>query len=187
MEESLDEQREPEASTGRRPGLRYCPECGTPLEDRYAFGRERRYCPTCQRTVFQEHKVAVATLITQETGDVLLVQRDRSPQRGRWSLPAGFVDFNERPIVAAARECLEETGLEIEITQLLEVVGGQAEFGMADLVIIYRGEITGGALMPGDDACDAKFFSLDHLPTLAFTSTCRTLTRWRREYIGEEA
>jgi ADP-ribose pyrophosphatase YjhB (NUDIX family) len=186
MSGPLDEHGQPKTFVIGRPGLHYCSECGTRLEDRYAFGRERRYCPHCQRTIFREHKVAAAVFITRDDRDVLLVQRARSPHQGCWSLPAGFVDFDETPAIAAVRECREETGLEIEITQVLEVIGGQGQGG-ADIVIVYRGERTGGALTPGDDARDAKFFPLDQLPTLAFTSTCRTLRRWRRELIGERA
>ncbi len=175
----------PDAAFETKPDLNYCAVCGTSLENRYAFGRDRRYCPHCQRTVFREHKVAAATLITRDDGSVLLVQRARAPHRGHWSLPAGFVDFDETPIAAAARECREETGLDVEIIQLLEVVGGQGHPGGADIVIIYRGIQTGGSLAAGDDARDAKFFPLNQLPTLAFTSTCRTLNRWRRELKGE--
>jgi 8-oxo-dGTP diphosphatase len=169
------------ASLWVKPDLNYCTVCGSSLENRYAFGRERRYCPHCQRVVFREHKVAAATLITGDGGSVLLVQRALSPYQGCWSLPAGFVDVDETPAAAAARECLEETGLEIEITHLLEVIGGREHNGGADIVIVYRGARTGGILAPGDDASDAKFFPLNQLPTLAFTSTHRTLKRWRCE------
>jgi ADP-ribose pyrophosphatase YjhB (NUDIX family) len=185
MDEATNAPEQPDAFLGMRPDLNYCAVCGTSLEDRYTFGRERRYCPHCQQTVFREHKVAAAALITRTDGSVLLVQRAQSPCQGLWSLPAGFVDFDETPVAAAVRECLEETGLEIEITELLEVLGGQGQTGGADIVIVYRGVQTGGALIPGDDASDAKFFSLDRLPTLAFTSTHRTLKRWRRE-LNEE-
>lgn len=185
MDKTANDRSQPDAAFETRPDLNYCAVCGTSLEDRYAFGRERRYCPHCQRTVFHEHKVAAAVLITRDDGSVLLVQRGRSPYRGLWSLPAGFVDFDETPVTAAVRECREETGLDVEITQLLEVVGGQGHPGGADIVIIYRGVQTGGRLAAGDDAHDARFFLLDQLPTLAFTSTCRTLKRWRRELNGE--
>ncbi len=200
MDEPLDESIQPASFFGTRPDLNYCAVCGSSLEDRHAFGRERRYCPHCQRTVFHEHKVAAAVLITrddvtqddvsqddvtQDYGSVLLVQRARPPYRGRWSLPAGFVDVDEAPAAAAARECLEETGLHVKITHLLEVIGGQRQTGGADIVIIYRGVRTGGDLAAGDDARDARFFPLNQLPTLAFTSTVRTLARWRRQRNGE--
>jgi ADP-ribose pyrophosphatase YjhB (NUDIX family) len=185
MDEPLNEPIQPASFFETRPDLNYCAVCGASLEDRHAFGRERRYCPHCQRTVFYEHKVAAAVLITQNDGSVLLVQRARPPYQGRWSLPAGFVDVDEAPAAAAARECLEETGLNVEITHLIEVIGGQRQTGGADIVIVYRGVRTGGNLAAGDDACDARFFPLNQLPTLAFTSTVRTLAQWRRQRNGE--
>jgi len=54
--------------------------------------------------------VAVAVLIERD-GKVLLVRRANTPQKGMWTLPAGFVDAGEDPAQAAERECLEETGL----------------------------------------------------------------------------
>lgn len=68
--------------------------------------------------------MAVGVLIEQED-QVLLVRRINEPQRGLWSFPAGFVDAHEDPEQAAARECLEETGLEINHLHLLRVIGGR--------------------------------------------------------------
>ena len=79
------------------PALNYCPQCGALLDDRFAFGRLRRYCSACDRVVFQEHKVAAAVLVTDCQDRVLLVRRAMNPQRGLWSLPAGFVDYGESP------------------------------------------------------------------------------------------
>ncbi|MCD6287348.1 MAG: NUDIX hydrolase, partial [Anaerolineae bacterium] len=93
------------------PALRYCAQCGSLLEDKFAFGHVRRYCRICNQIIFHEHKVAAAVLVTDRENRVLLVRRAMNPHRGFWSLPAGFVDYGESPEDAACRECLEETGL----------------------------------------------------------------------------
>ncbi len=108
----------------RTPELNYCPHCGHALEDREAFGRVRRFCPACDRTVFREHKVAAGVLVEHESR-VLLVRRRMRPGQGLWTFPAGFVDFDEDPAEAAVRECREETGVEVEITGLLDVIAGR--------------------------------------------------------------
>jgi ADP-ribose pyrophosphatase YjhB (NUDIX family) len=88
-----------------------------------------------------------------------------------WTLPAGFVDAGEDPRDAAKRECLEETGLIIQITNLLDVVYGHEHRRGAHIVIAYRGKIIDGELRPGDDVDKVAFFSRDHLPEIAFAAT----------------
>jgi ADP-ribose pyrophosphatase YjhB (NUDIX family) len=105
----------------------------------------------------------------------LLVRRAVDPQRECWTLPAGFVDAGEDPIRAAERECLEETGLRVKITCLLDVLFGGEHSRGAHIVIAYQGEILNGVLRAGDDVDRASFFPLDHLPELAFKSTQKIL------------
>src|SRR5688500_16013478 len=65
---------------------------------------------------------AVAAVVRDPDGRILLQQQyDDS-----WSLPAGALEPGETPAVAACREVLEETGLVVEVTALLGVVGGAA-------------------------------------------------------------
>lgn len=156
--------------------LNYCPRCGHALEDREVFGRVRRFCPACEKPVFREHKVAAGVLV-ERGGQVLLVRRRLNPRQGLWSFPAGFVDFDEAPAEAAARECREETGLEVDITGLLDVIA-EAKQGYADMIIVYRASIVGGDLRAGDDADQVAFFASHKLPPLAFRATEVALGKW---------
>jgi ADP-ribose pyrophosphatase YjhB (NUDIX family) len=158
------------------PLYHYCPRCGTPMEVRTVFNRERAVCPACGFIHFTDPKVAAGVIVEQD-GKVLLVQRNNEPLRGYWSFPAGFVDAYEDPLQAARRECLEETGLEVEITGLLQVIGGREHPSGADIVIVYAAKITGGQLHAGDDADQAVFFPYDQLPPLAFKATRKALGR----------
>jgi 8-oxo-dGTP diphosphatase len=96
-----------------------------------------------------------------------------------WTFPAGFVDFDEDPAEAARRECREETGLEVEITGLLDIVAGREHEHGANLVIVYCARPTGGELQADDDVDRAAFFTLDQLPPLAFLATRLALDKWR--------
>ena len=157
--------------------LNYCPHCGHALEDREAFGRVRRFCPACGAIVFREHKVAAGVLV-EHAGKVLLVRRRLNPRQGLWTFPAGFVDFDEDPAEAAARECREETGLEVEITGLLDVIAGREHERGADIVVVYCARIVGGELAAADDADRVGFFAPDELPPLAFHATRVALDQW---------
>jgi len=156
--------------------IKFCPRCGSPVTPLLRFGRERPACPACDWVHFADPKVAAAVLIEQD-GRVLLVRRVNEPFRGRWTLPAGFVDAGEDPAEAAARECLEETGLTVRIAAVLDVVAGREHPRGADFIIIYTAEVLGGELAPGDDADRVEWFGLHELPPLAFRATEVVLQR----------
>lgn len=155
----------------------YCPQCGARLEERERFGRTRPVCVACNHTVFFDPKVAVVAFITRGD-DVLLVKRANDPGKGMWALPAGFVDYDEDPRLAAAREAEEETGLQVEIDELMDVLHRPDSDGLADIVIAYSGHMTGGTLTAADDAEDAAWFRRDALPDLALVTTQRLIGRW---------
>jgi 8-oxo-dGTP diphosphatase len=159
--------------------LNYCPICAHALQDRAAFGRMRRYCPRCDRVIFREHKVA-AGVIVERAGRILLVRRRWGPRQGLWTFPAGFVDFDEAPAEAAARECREETGLEVRITGLFDVIAGREHEQGADIVIIYEAQLLGGEMRAADDVDRVAFFAAekDALPALAFRATQIALDKW---------
>lgn len=150
--------------------VKYCPRCGTAVEFLDRFGQERPVCPHCGWTYFADPKVAAAILIEKE-GRVLLVRRINEPFRGLWSLPAGFVDAGEDPARAAERECLEETGLTVHATRVLDVIAGREHPRGADFIIVYHGLILSGELHAADDADQAEWFDRTHLPALAFRAT----------------
>jgi len=156
--------------------IQFCVQCGTAVTTREMFGRLRPVCPACGWIHFADPKVAVAVVVIQD-GRVLLTRRINEPHQGDWSLPAGFMDAGETIPEAGARECREETGLNVNVTALLDVFSGKEHVHGADIVLIYRGEIMGGTLRAGDDADRAEFFPLDSLPPLAFDTTARILQK----------
>jgi len=163
--------------------IHFCSACGSEVERREAFGRMRPVCPRCGRVHFEDPKVAAAVLVVEQ-GKVLLVRRVNAPFEGTWTLPAGFVDADEDPKEAAARECLEETGLEVHITHLLDVIAGKEHGRGASIVVVYRAEVVGGQLAARDDAGEAAFFPPHDLPALGFAATRAILERWRSADFG---
>ena len=154
----------------------YCLRCGQPVEPVEHFGKLRPACPNCGWIYFADPKVAVAALIEQDD-QILLVRRVNDPQRGLWTLPAGFVDAAEDPERAIERECLEETGLRVRVKGLLDVLAGQEHSRGAHILIVYRVSVLSGTVRPGDDADAVAFFPRDHLPELAFSTTRRILEK----------
>jgi len=109
--------------------------------------------------------VAVGGVVIDPAGDgprVLLVERGRPPQQGRWTLPGGRVEPGERLVSAVAREVLEETDLVVEVGALLEVVE-IIEAPYHYVILDYACVPRGGALAPGDDATNAAFVPVAEL------------------------
>jgi 8-oxo-dGTP diphosphatase len=152
----------------------YCPRCGTLVKHEMRFGKVRPVCPQCGWIHFVDPKVAAAVLIEQN-GQVLLVRRANEPFRGLWTLPAGFINGGEDPAEAAARECLEETGLSVRVMRVLEILSGKEHPRGADFTIIYKAEVLSGELKADDDADAAEWFGRAQLPPLAFRATQKVL------------
>lgn len=113
--------------------------------------------------------VGVGVVILGE-GGILLVRRGREPGRGLWAVPGGKVDLGEEMKAAARREVAEETGLEVDIGDVMWV-GEVIEGGYHIVLIDFSGVVTGGELQPGDDAEEVRWVSLDEAVDLPLTDT----------------
>jgi len=106
--------------------------------------------------------LTVDIVIELDAGIVLV--RRRNPPHG-WALPGGFVDPGESVATAACREAKEETGLDVQLTELLGVYSDPKRdprgFHTASAVFIGRGT---GKPAGGDDAAEARVFSWEALP-----------------------
>lgn len=153
---------------------KFCPACASLLEAKEISGRERPVCPGCGRVVYYDPKVA-ATCILERNGKVLLMRRATQPGMGLWCMPGGYVDRGEVVEEAAAREVLEETGLEVSVGHL---VGLFSEREHPVMVAAYAAREAGGRLKPGPETLEISFFSLDDLPPLAFPRDKQILARW---------
>jgi ADP-ribose pyrophosphatase YjhB (NUDIX family) len=127
---------------------------------------------------FRDPKVAAAVLLS-DRDRVLLVQRAVDPRRGYWALPAGFVEVDELPDEAAAREALEETGLHVVVGDLLRI-RRMTNPDKPGLLLTYRGQVIGGELQASDDVSAARWFSAAEIPwdELAFETTHESLREW---------
>jgi 8-oxo-dGTP diphosphatase len=163
--------------------MNYCPRCGHPLEDRFVFERMRRVCPACGFIFFREHKVAAAAVVERD-GKLLLVRRTMTPGQGRWTIPGGFVEYDEDPRAAVVREVMEETGYPVEVVRLLDVIFGREHERGASLLIAYAARLLRDQpVHPMDEKeVDAvRFCPPGDLPPIAFKATEKAIQIWLRE------
>jgi 8-oxo-dGTP diphosphatase len=161
--------------------VHYCPRCGTRLAWRESGGRERPACPECGFVYYLNPVVGAGTLIEHD-GRVVLVRRGVAPKQGSWALPSGYVEGDELAEHAAVREALEETGLQVELDELLGVYSFEQE-PLSGVLILYAAHVAGGDVRAGDDAMEVRFFAPADLPTddqIAFRTHRQALHDWRR-------
>jgi ADP-ribose pyrophosphatase YjhB (NUDIX family) len=143
-------------------------------------GRPRPSCPACGYIQYLNPAPAAAVIVRRDER-ICLVQRKFPPREGLWTLPAGFMEYDEEIETTAVREAKEETGLDVRLTGLFAVHTGILPPDRPVLLVVYRAEEVGGELCAGDDAAAVGFFLLDDLPgEIAFAAHRRVLAALRK-------
>jgi ADP-ribose pyrophosphatase YjhB (NUDIX family) len=159
----------------------YCLNCGTALVTRVIEGREVEACPNDEFVLWHDPKVTTAVVIEVD-GGVVLGRRAIEPGRGLWCLPGGFVNDDEDPWDAAARECMEEICAAVELIRLIGVYHIAKRSAPSMVGIAYQARLIDGSRpTPGAEMLEVGVFSPDSLPPLAFPSHQQVLAEYRKE------
>lgn len=175
-----------EIRNGEEPDhFNFCPHCAGPMAEKIENKVIRKYCPACGYIQYRNPLPGVTVLIFED-GKILLGKRGPASFRpGTWCLPGGFIEFEEDFITAAHREILEETGLEIEIKSIVNVVSNFLSSRLHSLVVVLQASVRGGQLQAGDDLEDLEWFPFKgDLPEMAFESDTYIIQRYAAEPIA---
>ena len=109
-------------------------------------------------------------MTNEATPKVLLIQRGSEPFKGCWAFPGGFMNMDETTEQCAIRELEEETGLKVNH---LHQIGAYSKVDRdprgRTVTVAYLAIIDAPLEVKGqDDAAEAKWFSVNNLPPLAF-------------------
>lgn len=114
-------------------------------------------------------RLTVDSFVRDRTGRVLLVRRGRPPFEGRWALPGGFCEWKETTEACCARETHEETGVEVEVGDLLAVYSDPNRDPRGhNVTVLYAARPLRGEAKGGDDAAEARWFAREELRALDF-------------------
>ena len=119
-------------------------------------------------------------------GKILLEKRKSEPGKGKWSVPGGLVELGESTEQAVIREVKEETGLDVENPELVDVVNniildenGKIKYHF--VIVDYFVRLNGGELKAADDAEELKWVPLYEAEKYSITSTLRAFLQRNME------
>ena len=146
--------------------------------------KQRGVCPACATVHYQNPLNVVGTVPIWDQGNsesdddadckVLLCKRNIEPRKGKWTLPAGFMELGETTAEGAARETLEEAGAKFEMQELFTLINvvrvGQVHF-------FYRAKLLSTVFDPGHETMEARLFAEGDIPwdEIAFKTVAETL------------
>ncbi len=118
-----------------------------------------------------------------EDGRALLIKRGSEPLLGQWSIPGGTLELGESLQEGVARELLEETGLEVQVLDMIEAfdrifldpaapnAGDRSRPKYHYVIVDYLCERLAGEAKAGSDVTDIAYAREDELEKFHMTST----------------
>lgn len=158
---------------------KYCNFCGGSLVHEPIDGVDRGRCGQCNR-IHYEQLIVGAGAIVENDGQLLLIRRKGDPFKGYWGLPAGHVEANEDPVIAAIRETEEETGLQVRSKSIFDAYFFDDHPKGCGVFLVYRCEVIGGTLVETAEAMTPTYFSINKIPReLAGGGHSKAILAWR--------
>jgi ADP-ribose pyrophosphatase YjhB (NUDIX family) len=163
----------------QRSPIKHCRDCGHAVSYRLPDDgdtHQRAVCTACD-TVHYENPLNVVGTVPYIDARVLLCLRNIEPRRGKWTLPAGFMELGETAAQGAARETDEEAGAHFEIEGLFSVLSVPR---VGQVHLFYRARLLNEHFDPGPETIETRLFAEDEIPwdEIAFRTVRETLLRY---------
>ncbi len=163
----------------QRSPIKHCRDCGSAVSYRLPDDgdtKHRAICTACD-TIHYENPLNVVGTVPYFGDRVLLCLRNIEPRRGKWTLPAGFMELGETTAQGAARETDEEAGAHFEIEGLFSVLSVPR---VGQVHMFYRARLLNERFDPGPETIEARLFAENEIPwdDIAFRTVRETLLRY---------
>lgn len=158
--------------------IKFCTACGSPVEDKIPVDDDhiRSVCTHCGNVHYINPKMVVGCIPELE-GHILLCKRNIEPQKGKWTLPAGFLEDKESVQDGAVRETLEETRATVEI------IAPYRLFNIAfvsQVYFMFRAKLVSTDFGPTNESTEVRLFDEKDIPwdDIAFRVIKQTLEHY---------
>lgn len=141
---------------------RYCPSCAAVMEKHVPEldDRPRDVCTTCGYIYYENPKMVVGT-IPETDGRILLCRRNIDPCRGKWTLPAGYLENGETLQQGAVRETLEEARASVDRVEPFRL------FNIAfvnQVYCMFRARLLSQGFGPTPESSEVRLFEEEQIP-----------------------
>lgn len=158
--------------------MKFCSNCGNQVTHQIPDGdnRLRFVCNHCN-TVHYQNPLVIVGVLPEYQQQILLCKRGIEPQKGRWTLPAGFLENNESTLDGALRECFEESNAKVidpELYALYDIPY------INQVYVFYRATLANKEFGPSSESTQVALFSEQDIPwnELAFPVVKAVLKRY---------
>jgi ADP-ribose pyrophosphatase YjhB (NUDIX family) len=150
--------------------MAFCFDCGQKLISRIFLPENllRLRCENCGYIHYENPKVLVGVLATFEE-KILWIRRGTEPQKGLWSIPAGYLELNETLPGGATRELYEEVGIKAKDSELKTCLISTVQYPVngelkSEVRILFRVNLADSNYNTSEEAEEVAFFSNDEVP-----------------------
>lgn len=165
-----------------RSPIQHCRACGAKVVYRLPDDgdtKPRAVCTACATVHYENPLNVVGTVPVwgSDGAQVLLCLRNIEPRRGKWTLPAGFMELGETTAEGARRETLEEAGAQIELGPLFTLMNVPR---VGQVHLYYRARLISDVFEPGIETIEARLFTEAEIPweEIAFRTVRETLEHY---------
>ncbi|WP_300455852.1 NUDIX hydrolase [Desulfobacula sp.] len=158
--------------------IKFCTACGAPTALKIPTDDDhvRSVCTNCGLVHYNNPKMVVGT-IPELNGQVLLCKRNIEPRKGKWTLPAGYLENGESVQDGAGRETLEETRARVRIVEpyrLFNIVF------VDQIYLMFRADLTSDTFGPTKESTEVRLFGEKDVPwdDIAFEVIKQTLEHY---------
>ena len=142
--------------------MKFCSNCGNQVTHEIPDGdnRLRFVCNHCN-TVHYQNPLVIVGVIPEYQQQILLCKRAIEPQKGRWTLPAGFLENDESTLDGALRECFEEANAKVidpELYALYDIPY------INQVYVFYRATLANNEFGPSSESTEVALFSEQDIP-----------------------
>jgi ADP-ribose pyrophosphatase YjhB (NUDIX family) len=158
--------------------IKFCTACGSPTRQKIPVDDDhvRSICTNCGQIHYNNPKMVVGC-IPELNGQVLLCKRNIEPGKGKWTLPAGYLENGESVQEGAMRETLEETMANVQIIEpyrLFNIVF------VDQIYFMFRAQLLSDTFGPTNESTDVQLFHEKNIPwdNIAFKVIKQTLEHY---------
>jgi mutator protein MutT len=130
------------------------------------------------KRLYPKHPIIGVGAVIIKDGKILLEKRKNEPGKGKWSIPGGLVELGESVEQTVIREVREETGLEVEKPEHIDVVDNvvrddNSEIKYHFVIIDYFVKLKGGTMKAASDAEELRWVTFNEVEKHDLTITFR--------------